>query len=110
MTRLPRALVVLLFAGCVPAADPPPPVTAGVRAEAGPLLEATGSSVSAPVRTAPAAGSDWPTFLGPNQDNVSTETGIIAPWPKAGLGKVWDCPLGVGYPPPVIADGRLFHF
>lgn len=67
------------------------------------------SSPAAPARTG-AGKVDWPTFLGPNQDNVSAEKGIIAPWPKAGLGKVWDCPLGIGYAPPVIANGKLFHF
>ena len=59
---------------------------------------------------APALAADWPTFLGPTRDNVSAETGVLAPWPKDGLRKVWDCPLGVGYPPPVVAGGKLFHF
>lgn len=54
--------------------------------------------------------ADWPTFLGPTQDGVSTERGIIAPWPKDGLKKLWDCPLGTGYAPPVVAGGKLFHF
>ena len=54
--------------------------------------------------------ADWPTLLGPTQDGVSSEKGIINPWPKAGLRKVWDCPLGVGFPPPVVANGKLFHF
>lgn len=57
-----------------------------------------------------AAGADWPTLLGPTADGVSAETGIIAPWPKAGLRKLWDCPLGLGYAPPVVAAGRLYHF
>jgi hypothetical protein len=71
-------------------------------------------------RTAPAIAAafaallglaaDWPTFLGPTQDNVSTETGIIAPWPKDGLKKLWNCPLGTGYAPPVVAAGKLYHF
>jgi outer membrane protein assembly factor BamB len=56
------------------------------------------------------AAADWPTFLGPTQDGVSSEKGIIAPWPKEGLRKLWECPLGVGYPPPVIAGGKLYHF
>lgn len=58
--------------------------------------------------SAPAA--DWPTFLGPTRDNVSTEKGIIAPWPKDGLKKLWECELGIGYPPPVVAAGKLYHF
>lgn len=55
------------------------------------------------------AGADWPRFLGQDFANVSTEKGV-APIPKAGLRKVWECELGIGYPPPVIANGRLFHF
>ncbi len=65
------------------------------------------------VEAAPAAdrpGTDWPVFLGPTGENISTEKGIIAPWPKAGLRKVWECELGLGYAPPVVAGGRLFHF
>lgn len=53
--------------------------------------------------------ADWPTFLGPTRDGVSSEKGIIAPWPKAGLKKVWECELGIGFAPPVTADGKLFH-
>ena len=67
------------------------------------------SPVAAP-RANAAPGTDWPTFLGPNQDNISNEKGIIGPWPKTGLGKVWDCALGVGYAPPAIAAGKLYHF
>jgi len=54
--------------------------------------------------------SDWPTILGPTRDGVSPEKGIIAPWPKSGLKKLWECDLGIGFAPPVVADGRLFHF
>ena len=55
-------------------------------------------------------GHDWPRFLGPNGDGSSPETGILKTWPKEGLKKVWDCPLGIGYSPPAVANGRLFHF
>lgn len=54
--------------------------------------------------------SDWPTLLGPTRDGASAEKGIIAPWPKAGLKKLWECDLGIGYAPPVVAGGKLFHF
>ena len=54
--------------------------------------------------------ADWPTLLGPTQDGVSPEKGIIAPWPKEGLRKLWDVPLGLGYAPPVVAGGKLYHF
>src|SRR5262245_52056578 len=55
-------------------------------------------------------GSDWPAFLGPNGDSVSTEKGIIAPWPKEGLHVVWHKRLGAGYATPAISRGRLFLF
>jgi outer membrane protein assembly factor BamB len=57
-----------------------------------------------------AAAGDWPTLLGPTRDNVSPEKGIIAPWPKEGLKKVWECELGIGFAPPVVAGGKLFEF
>jgi outer membrane protein assembly factor BamB len=53
---------------------------------------------------------DWPTILGPRLNGVSTETGIITPWPRNGLRKLWECELGIGYAPPAIAKGRLYHF
>jgi outer membrane protein assembly factor BamB len=56
------------------------------------------------------SGADWPTFLGPTGNSVSTETGIITQWPKAGLRIVWQANLGLGYAPPAISRGRLFHF
>jgi outer membrane protein assembly factor BamB len=55
-------------------------------------------------------GSDWPTFLGPNANGVSTETGILTKWPRTGLKVVWEVPMGLGFAPPVISRGRLFHF
>ena len=58
--------------------------------------------------TAPVA--DWPRFLGPADDGTSPETGILTAWPKAGLRKLWDCPLGLGYAPPAIVGGRVYHF
>lgn len=56
------------------------------------------------------SGTVWPSFLGPTGDCVSTETGIVTTWPKEGLKKIWECFLGIGYAPAVIAEGRLVHF
>jgi outer membrane protein assembly factor BamB len=55
-------------------------------------------------------GSDWPKFLGPLGTSVSTEKGIITPWPKAGPPLVWQRKLGTGYGAPSIANGKLFIF
>jgi outer membrane protein assembly factor BamB len=58
--------------------------------------------------TAPAG--DWPTLLGPTRDGVSPEKGIIAPWPKTGLKKLWECDLGIGFAPPTVAGGKVYDF
>jgi outer membrane protein assembly factor BamB len=55
-------------------------------------------------------GSDWPCFLGPLGTSVSTEKGIISPWPKDGLRVVWHMKTGTGYGAPVVSRGRLFLF
>jgi outer membrane protein assembly factor BamB len=55
-------------------------------------------------------GSDWPRFLGPTGDSVSTEKGILTPWPKEGPRLVWQRRLGEGYGMPTISRGRLFVF
>src|SRR5262249_39453313 len=55
-------------------------------------------------------GSDWPRFLGPTGDSVSTETGILTKWPKEGLRVVWSKRLGEGYAMPAISRGRAFVF
>lgn len=55
-------------------------------------------------------GSDWPRFLGPTGDSISPERGIRKSWPKNGLRVVWQTELGLGYAPPTISRGRLFHF
>src|ERR1700746_2878810 len=56
------------------------------------------------------AGSDWPKFLGPTGDSVSSEKGIIAPWPEKGLRSVGQTAPGSGYGMPAISKGRLFLF
>lgn len=56
------------------------------------------------------SGSDWPRFLGPTGDSISTEKGIVAPWPKEGPRRVWQKALGEGYGMPAISRGRLFIF
>ncbi len=45
--------------------------------------------------TALAQGSDWPQFLGPQRNGLSTETGLIEQWPADGPRIVWRKPGGV---------------
>jgi outer membrane protein assembly factor BamB len=55
-------------------------------------------------------GSDWPCFLGPTGDSISTEKGVLTHWPKTGPRIVWHQKLGEGYGMPTISRGRLFLF
>ncbi|HUG68545.1 MAG TPA: PQQ-binding-like beta-propeller repeat protein [Pirellulaceae bacterium] len=55
-------------------------------------------------------GVDWPDFLGPNRDSKSSETGIISPWPEAGLKIVWQRELQTGYGIGSISKGRMYQF
>lgn len=86
-------LAPVLAIGCATSAEPEAPKP-GAAERIPPLRE----------------GSDWPKFLGPNGDSTSPETGIPTSWPKDGLKKLWDCELGLGYAPPSVVAGRLFHF
>lgn len=75
------------------------------------LLLAGCSSSPPPVAVAqPAAGTDWPRFLGPLGTSVSTEKGLITPWPEKGPKILWQRKLGIGYAMPSIAAGKLYHF
>jgi outer membrane protein assembly factor BamB len=54
-----------------------------------------------------AVAADWPQFLGPTRDSVSSET--VAPWtdpPKV----LWRQPVGEAHSSPVVADGVVYSF
>ncbi|HEV8060608.1 MAG TPA: PQQ-binding-like beta-propeller repeat protein [Gemmataceae bacterium] len=50
-------------------------------------------------------GADWPQWLGPNRNNVSSE--IVPPWSGAPTVH-WRLPVGEGNGGPVISNGRVF--
>jgi len=54
------------------------------------------------------AGGDWPEFLGPNRDGISTEKGWSFDWPKEGPKKLWKASLGTGYSSMSIKDSRVY--
>ena len=58
----------------------------------------------------PLAADDWPRFLGPDANGVSTETGLIDSWGEQGPPLVWEKEIGTGYSAPSIRDGRLVLF
>jgi outer membrane protein assembly factor BamB len=68
------------------------------------------SACSPPATAQDRPGSDWPGFLGPLGTSVSTEKGIVSPWPATGPKLLWQRKLGIGYAMPSIANGKLYHF
>lgn len=54
-------------------------------------------------------GASWPTFHGPNRDNISAERGLLKTWPAGGPKLLWTFPAcGKGYSNVAVAAGRLF--
>jgi outer membrane protein assembly factor BamB len=62
------------------------------------------------VPAAAAPTGDWPQFHGPTRDGVSTETGLVATWPKTGPPELWKREVGAGYSGPVVAGEWLILF
>ncbi|HBI44198.1 MAG TPA: alcohol dehydrogenase [Planctomycetales bacterium] len=65
------------------------------------------AAVAVPLCTA----ADWPQFLGPTRNGVSTETGLKATWPEKGPPVIWEKNVGDGFSGPVVVGDRviLFH-
>ena len=55
-------------------------------------------------------GEDWPAFLGPRGDSVSTEKGILTDWDARPPRIVWQTELGQSYGNCTVARGRCFQF
>jgi outer membrane protein assembly factor BamB len=58
--------------------------------------------------TDPLPAADWPQYLGPTRNAVSTETGILRSWPENGPEVLWTVEVGRGYGGPVIKDGKVY--
>jgi outer membrane protein assembly factor BamB len=57
---------------------------------------------------ATAAGDDeWPQFLGPHANGISTETGLLDRWPTNGPPMLWEKKIGSGYGAPSVRGSRL---
>ena len=57
--------------------------------------------------TVPVLG-DWPQYLGPTGDSVSTETGLLDAWPEEGPREVWRIEVGPGYGGAAIVGDQAF--
>jgi outer membrane protein assembly factor BamB len=55
--------------------------------------------------------ADWPQWLGPHRDGISSETGLLKTWPaKEGPPLVWERDVGEGFSGPVVVGERLLLF
>lgn len=119
-------LTLWLMAGCQPqpaaratptreGAAPPASQPAPSAETASDQSVPAGDSSANPVAQPPSlwtrkAGSDWPCFLGPQQDGHSPEKGILTHWGPRGLRVVWHRRLGTSYGAPTVALGRVLQF
>jgi len=62
--------------------------------------------VAGGILTLPLGAADWPCWLGPNHNGVSTETGLLTTWPSTGPKLLWKVPGGDGYSAVAVAGGR----
>lgn len=53
-------------------------------------------------------GANWPQFLGPDRNAVSSETGLSREWPEIGPKVEWTFPLGPGYGAPAVYEGKVY--
>jgi outer membrane protein assembly factor BamB len=53
--------------------------------------------------------ADWPQWHGPNRDNISAETSLLAAWPDGGPPLAWKINgIGAGFSGVSVANGRIF--
>ena len=55
-----------------------------------------------------AHASDWPQFLGPKRDGVSSETGLNWDWTNKPPKTLWKVPLGAGYSSVAVVGDRIY--
>jgi outer membrane protein assembly factor BamB len=56
----------------------------------------------------PAAGADWPQWMGPNRDDVWPETGIVEAFPAAGPKFLWRKPIHGGFSGPAVVGNKVY--
>ena len=53
-------------------------------------------------------GADWPSFLGPTRNGVSSEQGLVFKWEDDVPKKLWSAETGAGYSSIVVGNGRVY--
>jgi len=65
-------------------------------------------SLRAHAAPAPANGSDWPHWLGPNRDGTSPEKGLLRQWPAGGPQVLWRAKIQQGWSVPSVAGQEVY--
>lgn len=65
-------------------------------------------SFLAVVAARPAAGDDWPQWMGPHRDDVWAEAGIVEKFPADGPKVLWRKPVSGGFAGPAVAGGKVY--
>ena len=55
----------------------------------------------------PLSAADWPQFLGPTRNGISTETNLLPAWPARGPRVLWRKEIGTGYSAPSVRENKL---
>ncbi len=63
--------------------------------------------VAVALLASPLLAGDWPQFLGPTRNAVSSETGLLKQWPAAGPKVLWETKVGLGFGAAAIVDGEV---
>ena len=72
-------------------------------------LAALTLSVSILLWLSSATAADWPTFLGPNRDGRSPDTGLLKQWPKEGPKLLWKAAnIGPGWSSVAVVGGLVY--
>lgn len=71
------------------------------------LLLMISSALAITLQLRAAEVGDWPQFLGPTRDGISTETGLLDRWPDSGPPLIWEKSIGTGFSAPSVRGKRL---
>ena len=60
------------------------------------------------ISTGHVSADDWPHWMGPTNDGVWNESGILEKFPESGPNVLWRHEIGAGYAGPSVAGGKVF--
>jgi outer membrane protein assembly factor BamB len=66
--------------------------------------------ISVLLTTSQVVASDWPQYLGPDRNAVSSEKGLLRSWPEEGPKVLWTIPLGEGFGGAAISEGKVYVY